>query len=61
MINHYCDGRIGVQQIKASNKLAPKKTVSVPKLELMNERNSSVAATYTVKKGTTFLGMSNTK
>jgi hypothetical protein len=32
--NSYRDGRIGVHQIKASNKLAPKKTVSVPKLEL---------------------------
>ena len=32
--NSYRDGQIGVHQIKASNKLAPKKTVSVPKLEL---------------------------
>lgn len=32
--NSYRDGRISVHQVKASNKLAPKKTVSVPKLEL---------------------------
>jgi hypothetical protein len=32
--NSYRDGRIGVYQIKASNRLALKKTVLVPKLEL---------------------------
>jgi hypothetical protein len=32
--NAYRDGRIRIHQIKASNKLAPKKTISVPKLEL---------------------------
>jgi hypothetical protein len=32
--NAYHDGRIRIHQIKASNKLAPKKTISVHKLEL---------------------------
>ncbi|XP_046632671.1 uncharacterized protein LOC124312218 [Daphnia pulicaria] len=30
----YSDGRILVRQVKAANKIAPKKTISVPKLEL---------------------------
>ena len=32
--NVYRSGRVSIHQIKASNKLAPKKTISVPKLEL---------------------------
>ena len=30
----YSDGRILVRQVKAANKIAPKKTISIPKLEL---------------------------
>jgi hypothetical protein len=32
--NCYADGGVVVRQVKAANKLAPKKTISVPKLEL---------------------------
>jgi hypothetical protein len=31
---HYSDGRVLVRQVRAANKLAPKKTISIPKLEL---------------------------
>ena len=32
--NHYQDGRVVIRQVKAATKLAPKQTISVPKLEL---------------------------